>query len=184
MRQTLRDYGYKLSKVPLLCDNESAICMMDNLVEHSRTKHINIQYHFLMDVGAKTNTLPFARCLRHLVTPTKTTSTEHARESRRHRLDEDRRDPPSSLPLQDEGSVEVYESHVVTALGGPCVVRPIVTGPAWRCVLRTAFVIAFTIMTVCNLPSWEYSGIIWAPKGTNVFSKGRVVARVPINTPV
>jgi hypothetical protein len=27
MRQTLRDYGYKLSKVPLLCDNESAICM-------------------------------------------------------------------------------------------------------------------------------------------------------------
>jgi hypothetical protein len=27
MRQTLRDYGYKLSKVPLLCDNESAIRM-------------------------------------------------------------------------------------------------------------------------------------------------------------
>ena len=26
MRQTLRDYGYKLTKVPLLCDNESAIC--------------------------------------------------------------------------------------------------------------------------------------------------------------
>jgi hypothetical protein len=23
MRQTLRDYGYKLGKVPLLCDNES-----------------------------------------------------------------------------------------------------------------------------------------------------------------
>jgi hypothetical protein len=30
MRQTLRDYGYKLSKVPLLCDNESAIHMADN----------------------------------------------------------------------------------------------------------------------------------------------------------
>jgi hypothetical protein len=43
MRQTLRDYGYKLSKVPLLCDNESAIRMADNPVEHSRTKHINIQ---------------------------------------------------------------------------------------------------------------------------------------------
>jgi hypothetical protein len=28
MRQTLRDYGYKLSKVPLLCDNESAIRMV------------------------------------------------------------------------------------------------------------------------------------------------------------
>jgi hypothetical protein len=42
MRQTLRDYGYKLSKAPLLCDNESAICMADNPVEHSRTKHIDI----------------------------------------------------------------------------------------------------------------------------------------------
>jgi hypothetical protein len=49
MRQTLRDYGYKLSKVPLLCDNESAIRMADNLVEHSCTKHIDIQYHFLRD---------------------------------------------------------------------------------------------------------------------------------------
>jgi hypothetical protein len=39
MRQTLRDYGYKLSKVPLLCDNESVIRMADNPVEHSRTKH-------------------------------------------------------------------------------------------------------------------------------------------------
>jgi hypothetical protein len=49
MRQTLRDYGYKLTKVPLLCDNESAIRMADNPVEHSRTKHIAIRYHFLRD---------------------------------------------------------------------------------------------------------------------------------------
>jgi hypothetical protein len=49
MRQTFRDYGYKLSKVPLLCDNESAIRMEDNPIEHSRTKHINIWYHFLRD---------------------------------------------------------------------------------------------------------------------------------------
>jgi hypothetical protein len=49
MRQTLRDYGYKLSKVPLLCENESAIRMADNPVEHSRTKHIDIRYHFLRD---------------------------------------------------------------------------------------------------------------------------------------
>jgi hypothetical protein len=49
MRQTLRDYGYKLTKVPLLCDNESAIKMADNPVEHSRTKHVAIRYHFLRD---------------------------------------------------------------------------------------------------------------------------------------
>jgi hypothetical protein len=49
MRQTLKDYGYKLSKVPLLCDNESATRMADNPVEHNRTKPINIRYHFLRD---------------------------------------------------------------------------------------------------------------------------------------
>jgi hypothetical protein len=49
MRQTLQDFGYNLSKVPLLCDNESAIRMADNLVEHSRTKHIDIRHHFLRD---------------------------------------------------------------------------------------------------------------------------------------
>jgi hypothetical protein len=49
IRQTLRDFGYNLSKVPLLCDNESAIHMADNPVEHSRTKHIDIRHHFLRD---------------------------------------------------------------------------------------------------------------------------------------
>jgi hypothetical protein len=42
MRQTLRDFGYNLSKIPLLCDNESAICMVDDPVDHGRTKHIDI----------------------------------------------------------------------------------------------------------------------------------------------
>jgi hypothetical protein len=49
MRQTLRNYDYKLRRVPLLCDNESAIRMVDNPVEHSCTKHIDIRYHFLKD---------------------------------------------------------------------------------------------------------------------------------------
>jgi hypothetical protein len=49
MRQTLQDFGYNLSKVPLLCDNESAIRMVDNPVEHSCTKHIDISHNFLRD---------------------------------------------------------------------------------------------------------------------------------------
>jgi hypothetical protein len=49
MRQTLRDFGYNLSKVPLLYDNESAICLADNPVEHNCTKHIDIRHHFSSD---------------------------------------------------------------------------------------------------------------------------------------
>jgi hypothetical protein len=49
MRQTLRDFGFNLSQVPLLCDNESAIRLMDNPVEHGHTKKIEIRYNFLRD---------------------------------------------------------------------------------------------------------------------------------------
>jgi hypothetical protein len=47
MRQTLKDYGYTMNHIPLLCDNESAIKIAYNPCEHSRTKHIDIWYHFL-----------------------------------------------------------------------------------------------------------------------------------------
>jgi hypothetical protein len=45
----IRDFGYNLSKVPLLCDNESAVRLADNPIEHSHTKHIDIRHHFLRD---------------------------------------------------------------------------------------------------------------------------------------
>ena len=46
---TLRDYGLSLGSVPLFCDNTSAINIAKNPVQHSRTKHIDIRYHFLRD---------------------------------------------------------------------------------------------------------------------------------------
>jgi hypothetical protein len=42
MRQTLKDYGYTMNHIPLLCDNESVIKIAYNSFEHSRTKHIDI----------------------------------------------------------------------------------------------------------------------------------------------
>ena len=49
MKQTLLDYGVVLEKVPLLCDNESAVKVANNPVQHPRTKHIDIHHHFLRD---------------------------------------------------------------------------------------------------------------------------------------
>ena len=46
---TLRDFGLDLSDVPLYCDNTSAIHIAKNPVQHSRTKHIDIRFHFLRD---------------------------------------------------------------------------------------------------------------------------------------
>jgi hypothetical protein len=53
MKQTLSDYGCEFRKIPLLYDNESAIKLANNSVQHSRTKHIDIRHHFLRDHEAK-----------------------------------------------------------------------------------------------------------------------------------
>jgi len=45
----MNDFGIKFKHVPLLCDNESAIKMTQNPVQHSRTKHIDIRHHFIRD---------------------------------------------------------------------------------------------------------------------------------------
>ena len=53
MKQTLLDYGLSLSRIPLLCDNESSIKLTKNPVLHQRTKHIDIRHNFLRDHEAK-----------------------------------------------------------------------------------------------------------------------------------
>jgi hypothetical protein len=57
-------------------------------------------------------------------------------------------------------------------MGGPCEFRPTVTGPTRISVLRATFVIAFTVMTVCNLPSWEYSGDKLGTRGHKCLLQG------------
>jgi hypothetical protein len=49
MKQTLLNYGVKFDCIPLLCDNENAIKIFTNPVQHKRTKHIDIRHHFLRD---------------------------------------------------------------------------------------------------------------------------------------
>ncbi|WVZ58838.1 hypothetical protein U9M48_009064 [Paspalum notatum var. saurae] len=53
MKQTLKDYGVELTRIPLLCDNKSAVNLTNNPVQHSRTKHIDIRHHFIRDHVAK-----------------------------------------------------------------------------------------------------------------------------------
>ena len=62
MKQTLSDFGLTYSHVPIKCDNPSAISISKNLVQHSRTKHIEIRHHFLRDHAQKGDiTLDFVR---------------------------------------------------------------------------------------------------------------------------
>ncbi|GJW80238.1 retrovirus-related pol polyprotein from transposon TNT 1-94 [Tanacetum coccineum] len=49
MKSQLNDYDIHYKMVPIFCDNTSAIAISNNLVLHSRTKHIDIRYHFIRD---------------------------------------------------------------------------------------------------------------------------------------
>jgi len=49
IKQQLKDFKVKMSKVPLLCENTSAINLTKNHIQHSRTKHIEIRHHFIRD---------------------------------------------------------------------------------------------------------------------------------------
>ncbi|GKC09972.1 retrovirus-related pol polyprotein from transposon TNT 1-94 [Tanacetum coccineum] len=49
MRTQLMDYGFHYHKIPIYCDSKSAIAISCNPVQHSRTKHINIRYHFIKE---------------------------------------------------------------------------------------------------------------------------------------
>ncbi|GJV75609.1 retrovirus-related pol polyprotein from transposon TNT 1-94 [Tanacetum coccineum] len=49
MKSQLSDYDIHYKMVPIFCDNTSAIAISNNPILHSRTKHIDIRYHFIRD---------------------------------------------------------------------------------------------------------------------------------------
>ncbi|GJZ91883.1 hypothetical protein Tco_0663948 [Tanacetum coccineum] len=49
MRSQLTDYGLGFNKILMYCDNKSAIALCCNNVQHSRSKHIDIRFHFIKE---------------------------------------------------------------------------------------------------------------------------------------
>ncbi|KAL1191699.1 Retrovirus-related Pol polyprotein from transposon RE1 [Cardamine amara subsp. amara] len=50
MKQMAADYGMTSDSILIYCDNESAINIAKNPVQHSRTKHIDIRHHFIREL--------------------------------------------------------------------------------------------------------------------------------------
>ncbi|GJT04012.1 putative ribonuclease H-like domain-containing protein [Tanacetum coccineum] len=49
IQNQMLDYGYNFMNTKIFIDNESTICIVKNLVFHSKTKHIEIMHHFIRD---------------------------------------------------------------------------------------------------------------------------------------
>ena len=50
MKKLLHDYGIPQDTIYVFCDNTSAINLSNNPVQHSKSKHIEIRYHFIRDL--------------------------------------------------------------------------------------------------------------------------------------
>nr|GEX75342.1 putative ribonuclease H-like domain-containing protein [Tanacetum cinerariifolium] len=53
IQNQLLDYGFNFMNIKIYIDNESTICIVKNLVFHSKTKHIKIRHHFIRDAYEK-----------------------------------------------------------------------------------------------------------------------------------
>nr|GEW40805.1 Gag-Pol polyprotein [Tanacetum cinerariifolium] len=53
MRTQLTDYGFHFNKIPIYCNSKSAIAISCNPIQHSRTKHIVVCYHFIKEYVEK-----------------------------------------------------------------------------------------------------------------------------------
>ncbi|GJT98343.1 putative ribonuclease H-like domain-containing protein [Tanacetum coccineum] len=53
IQNQMLDYGYNFMNTKIFIDNESTICIVKNLVFHSKTKHIEIRHHFIRDLYDK-----------------------------------------------------------------------------------------------------------------------------------
>ena len=50
MKNVLTDYRIFQDSMVVYCDNSSAIVIFKNPIQHSKTKHIEIRYHFIRDL--------------------------------------------------------------------------------------------------------------------------------------
>ncbi|KAJ9565843.1 hypothetical protein OSB04_001809 [Centaurea solstitialis] len=53
IQNQMLDYGITFLNTPVYIDNNSAISIVNNPVKHSKTKHIEIKYHFIRDSNKK-----------------------------------------------------------------------------------------------------------------------------------
>ncbi|GJY62576.1 hypothetical protein Tco_0464036, partial [Tanacetum coccineum] len=53
IQNQLLDYGYNFMHTKIYIDNESTVCIMKNPIFHSKTKHIEIMHHFIIDSNEK-----------------------------------------------------------------------------------------------------------------------------------
>jgi hypothetical protein len=95
-------------------------------------------------VGAKVKTPPFARCLRRNRWTNRDKTT----------------DMLTLRPIRHRTKTcdEVVPSCDLVQHGGPRVIRPIVTGPAWPLHVTSLICKGIPVITVCNPALWEYSG--------------------------
>ncbi|KAK1414838.1 hypothetical protein QVD17_30597 [Tagetes erecta] len=67
LQNQLLDYGFNFLKTPIYIDNIAAMFITANPVQHSKTKHIEIRYHFLRDNSEKAQAIRLKNVMNRIV---------------------------------------------------------------------------------------------------------------------
>lgn len=73
IKQLIRDLGVSdISAIPIKCDNQATIAIAANPVQHDKTKHVEIDCHFIRDKAkegeVKPNYVPSSQQLADILT--------------------------------------------------------------------------------------------------------------------
>ncbi|GJT97371.1 putative ribonuclease H-like domain-containing protein [Tanacetum coccineum] len=106
IQNQLLDYGYNFMNTVINIDNNSTICIIENPVQHSKTKHIEIRHHFIRDYNAKKLIQMFKIHTDHNVADLLTKGFDAGRHVKRGR---DTKIPQSSGPPVKVGDEAVHK---------------------------------------------------------------------------
>ncbi|GKD72482.1 putative ribonuclease H-like domain-containing protein, partial [Tanacetum coccineum] len=106
IQNQLLDYGYNFMNTMIHIDNNSIICIMENPVQHSKTKHIEIRHHFIRDFNAKKLIQMVKIDIEHNIADLLTKGFDARRHDKRGR---DTKIPQSSSPPVKVGDEVVHK---------------------------------------------------------------------------
>ncbi|GJR44522.1 retrovirus-related pol polyprotein from transposon TNT 1-94 [Tanacetum coccineum] len=113
----LTDYGFHFDKIPMYCDSKATISMSCNPVQHSRTKHIHVRYHFIKEhVEKGIVELFFVRTEYHLADLFTKALPEDRFKYLVRRLGGSQLQPPSTKTKVHKSSLELEEIIIINLI--------------------------------------------------------------------